>query len=64
MKNNINKEQVFNSIKRNGCKCYLYGNKKDLTQADLVQTIEKNKNNIINGKMAHSFYDIIKDAKK
>lgn len=62
MKNKINKEEIFNQIKQNGCKCYLYGNKNNsLTQSDLIKTIENNKERIINGKIGNSFADVIQD---
>lgn len=56
-----NKEEIFNQIKQNGCKCYWHSNANNLNQDNLIKTIEKNKECIINGKIGKSFADVIKD---
>ena len=55
-----NKEEIFNQIKQNGCKCYWH-NSENFNQDNLIKTIEKNKECIINGKIGNSFADVIKD---
>lgn len=55
-----NKEEIFNQIKQNGCKCYWHSNG-NFNQDNLIKTIEKNKERIINGKIGNSFADVIKD---
>ena len=55
-----NKEEIFNQIKQNGCKCYWHSNA-NLNQDNLIKTIEKNKECIIRGKIGNSFFQVIKD---
>jgi hypothetical protein len=56
-----NKEEIFNQIKQDGCKCYWHSNTNNFNQDNLIKTIEKNKECIINGKIGNSFADVIKD---